>query len=91
MTINLSFHVRSLAVPKAMSSLLRFCLPLEHQGFRGNRYMLLSGPITTAHDELVLGKLLAATRFSISARKWFMESSGGAPVVYGNCPISVIL
>ena len=72
-----------------MSSLLRFGLPLEHQGFRGIRYMLLSGPITTAHDELVLGKLLVATRFPISARKWFMERSGGAPVVYGNRAISV--
>jgi hypothetical protein len=78
-------------VPKTMMSLLRSGLPWAHQELRGNRYMWLSGPITTAHDELVPDKLLAAARVTTSARKWFTERSRGAAVVYGNRPISVRL
>ena len=54
-----------------------------------NRYMWISGPITTVLNEHICHELAVMARVDLAARRWLSDKSSSAAVVLGNHPINV--
>ena len=56
---------------------------------RSNRYMWISGPVTTVHYEHICHDLAAVAMVGLATRRWLSDKSRSAAVVLGNHQISV--